>query len=108
MGVLLFRLAGNRRHRRRSRRRPETSKFATGIISYSVNHSGSFTLISPSLLMRYHKEFLYATNVDVDDAWNLVGCLDTHLKICIHIVLFHYSCCCILFQNLVIDSLEME
>ncbi|KAM0019043.1 hypothetical protein Hdeb2414_s0026g00680941 [Helianthus debilis subsp. tardiflorus] len=49
-----------------------------------------------------------ATNVDVDDAWNLVGCLDTHLKICILIVLFHYSGYCILFQNLVIDSLEME
>ncbi|KAM0070488.1 hypothetical protein Hdeb2414_s0001g00013701 [Helianthus debilis subsp. tardiflorus] len=46
--------------------------------------------------------------VDVDDAWNLVGCLDTHLKICIHIASFHYFCCCILFQNLVIDSLEME
>ncbi|KAM0060043.1 hypothetical protein Hdeb2414_s0004g00119801 [Helianthus debilis subsp. tardiflorus] len=46
--------------------------------------------------------------VDVDDAWNLVGCLDTHFKICIYIVLFHYSCCCIWFQNLVIDSLEME
>uniref|UniRef100_A0A251UAV8 Uncharacterized protein n=1 Tax=Helianthus annuus TaxID=4232 RepID=A0A251UAV8_HELAN len=42
----------------------------------------SFVLLdySPSSLVRYFREFLYATNVDVDDAWNLVGCLDTHLK----------------------------
>ncbi|KAJ0494235.1 hypothetical protein HanIR_Chr12g0595141 [Helianthus annuus] len=35
-------------------------------------------------------------NDDVDDAWNLVGCLDTHFKFCILIVLyFLYPCCCI-------------
>ncbi|KAJ0837067.1 hypothetical protein HanRHA438_Chr16g0774071 [Helianthus annuus] len=40
-----------------------------------------------------------ATNVDVDDAWNLVGCLDTHLKrivfiLCyfiIHVVVFCFK-----------------
>ncbi|KAF5808502.1 hypothetical protein HanXRQr2_Chr04g0146121 [Helianthus annuus] len=36
--------------------------------------------ITQSLLVRYFKGSSNATMVDVDDAWNLVGCLDTHLK----------------------------
>ncbi|KAM0070082.1 hypothetical protein Hdeb2414_s0001g00009201 [Helianthus debilis subsp. tardiflorus] len=83
---------------RRPRRRPEIPSSETvnhrrtridvgayvgiHVLFVSGNRVRSLGILK-SLLVHYFKKFSYATNVDVDDAWNLVGCLDTHFKICI-------------------------
>ncbi|KAL9995200.1 hypothetical protein Hdeb2414_s0828g00951561 [Helianthus debilis subsp. tardiflorus] len=74
------------------RRRPENGEDDRRPAALSVSGNRfSFVILDflHLLLVRYFKESPNATTVDVDDAWNLVGCLDTHLKRIVF-VLYHF------------------